>query len=161
MSSNDQAAGPGASGSDPGETAATGQEASVEGVPEGLPGHVAGDEAAGAAGDDAGLADAARDIADVGAVELITTVSVHLLSAAALRCGLAEEGEDLKDLDEARTIINALAGLVTAAAPDLGDTHARVLRDGLRSVQLAFREASVVPDRPGDGPGEKYTGAVT
>jgi len=107
------------------------------------------------------VADAARDIADVGSVELITTVSVHLLSAAALRCGLAEEGEELKDLDEARTIINALAGLVTAAAPDLGDTHARVLRDGLRSVQLAFREASVVPDKPGDGPGEKYTGAVT
>jgi len=107
------------------------------------------------------VTDAARDIADVGSVELITTVSVHLLSAAALRCGLAEEGEELKDLDEARTIINALAGLVTAAAPDLGDTHARVLRDGLRSVQLAFREASVVPDKPGDGPGEKYTGAVT
>ncbi|WP_062384614.1 DUF1844 domain-containing protein [Demequina iriomotensis] len=105
--------------------------------------------------------DAARDLADVGAVELITTVSVHLLSAAALRCGLAEDGEDLTDLDEARTLINALAGLVTAAAPDLGDTHARALRDGLRSVQLAFREASAVPDRPGDGPGEKYTGAVT
>ena len=104
--------------------------------------------------------DAARDLADVGAVELISTVSVHLLSAAALRCGLAEQGEEFQDLNEARTIINALAGLVTAAAPDLGDTHARSLRDGLRSVQLAFREASVIPDVPGEGPGEKYTGAV-
>ncbi|WP_174447676.1 DUF1844 domain-containing protein [Demequina soli] len=111
--------------------------------------------------DDAGVAEAARDIAEVSAVELITTVSVHLLSAAALRCGLAEDGEKHQDLDEARTIINALAGLVTAAAPDLGDTHARALRDGLRSVQLAFREASAIPDRPGEGPGEKYTGAVT
>lgn len=104
---------------------------------------------------------AARDIAEVSAVELITTVGVHLLSAAALRCGLAEEGEDHQDLDEARTLITALAGMVTAAAPDLGDTHARALRDGLRSVQLAFREASVIPDKPGEGPGEKYTGAVT
>jgi hypothetical protein len=104
--------------------------------------------------------DSARDLADVNAVELISTVSVHLLSAAALRCGLAEDGEEFQDLDEARTIINALAGLVTAAAPDLGDTHARSLRDGLRSVQLAFREASVIPDVPGEGPGEKYTGAV-
>jgi len=103
----------------------------------------------------------ARDLAEVSAVELITTVSVHLLSAAALRCGLAEDGEEHQDLDEARTIINALAGLVTAAAPDLGDTHARALRDGLRSVQLAFREASVIQDAPGDGPGEKYTGAVS
>jgi len=103
----------------------------------------------------------ARDLADVTSVELITTVGVHLLSAAALRCGLAEDGEAYQDLDEARSIINALAGLVTAAAPDLGDTHARALRDGLRSVQLAFREASPYPDPPGEGPGEKYTGAVS
>ena len=105
--------------------------------------------------------DERRDLAEVTAVELITTVSVHLLSAAALRCGLAEEGEEFADLDEARKIINALAGLVTASAPDLGDTHARALRDGLRTVQLAFREASVIPDAPGDGPGEKYTGPVS
>ncbi len=104
--------------------------------------------------------DAARDIADVTAVELISTVGVHLLSAAALRCGLAEDGDEHRDLDEARKLINALAGLITAAVPDLGDTHARALRDGLRSVQLAFREASVVQDPPGEGPGEKYTGAV-
>ena len=108
-----------------------------------------------------GSGPAARDLAEVSAVELITTVSVHLLSAAALRCGLAEDGDEFKDLDEARTIINALAGLVTAASPDLGDTHARALRDGLRSVQLAFREASDIPDALGEGPGEKYTGAVS
>ena len=104
--------------------------------------------------------DAARDLSDVSAVELITTVSVHLLSAAAMRCGLAQEGEDLQDLGEARIIINALAALVTGAAPDLGDQHARPLRDGLRSVQLAFREASVIQDPHGEGPGEKYTGPV-
>jgi hypothetical protein len=27
-------------------------------------------------------------------------------------------------------------------------------------VQLAFREASAIPDAPGAGPGEKYTGSV-
>jgi hypothetical protein len=53
-----------------------------------------------------------------------------------------------------------LAGLITAAAPEIGDHHARPLRDGLRSLQLAFREASVIPDEPGKGPGEKYTGPV-
>lgn len=104
---------------------------------------------------------AARDISEVSAIELITTVSVHLMSASALRCGLADDGEEFQDLSEARMLINALAALVTGAAPDLGDTHARALRDGLRSVQLAFREASVVPDAPGEGPGEKYTGAVS
>jgi hypothetical protein len=100
-----------------------------------------------------------RDIAEVPAVEVINTVAVHLLSAAAVQCGLAEDDPRV-DLDEARKLIDALAGLVTAAAPHLGDHHARALRDGLRSVQLAFREASPVPDAIGKGPGEKWTGPV-
>lgn len=104
----------------------------------------------------------ARDIAEVPAVELINTVSVHLLSAAAVRTGLADgdDAEQLKDLDEARKLITALAGLVTAAAPEVGSTHAAPLRDGLRSLQLAFREESFIPDPPGKGPGENWTGPV-
>lgn len=104
-----------------------------------------------------------RDIAEVPAVELINTVAVHLMSAAAVKTGLAEgpEATDLKDLDEARKLITALAGLVTAAAPEVGGTHAAPLRDGVRSLQLAFREASLIPDPPGKGPGEKWTGAVS
>ncbi|MBW1600292.1 DUF1844 domain-containing protein [Streptomyces sp. JJ38] len=103
---------------------------------------------------------ATRDIADVPAVEVITTVAVHLMSAAAVNLGLAEEGEQHKDLDEARKLIQALAGLVTASATEIGSYHAAPLRDGLKSLQLAFREASVVPDEPGQGPGEKFTGPV-
>ncbi len=105
--------------------------------------------------------DAARDIAEVPAIEVINTVAVHLLSAAAVKCGLADDPQNQLDLDEARKLINALAGLITASAPDLGDQHARALRDGLRSVQLAFREASAIPDAPGFGPGEKLTGPVS
>jgi len=109
---------------------------------------------------------ATRDIADVSAIEIITTAAVHLMSAAAIKCGLSEStpehpGADYLDLDEARKLITALAALVTAAAPDLGNQHARSLRDGLRSLQLAFREASPFPDAPGDGPGEKFTGYVS
>ncbi|WP_105035195.1 DUF1844 domain-containing protein [Cryobacterium aureum] len=105
-------------------------------------------------------AQATRDIADVAAVEIITTAAVHLMSAAAVKCGLAEDPDAQVDLDEARKLITALAGLVTAAAPDIADMHARSLRDGLRSLQLAFREASTIPDAIGEGPGEKYTGPV-
>ncbi|WP_244301101.1 DUF1844 domain-containing protein [Leucobacter insecticola] len=105
-------------------------------------------------------AQATRDIADVAAVEVITTASVHLLSAAAVKVGLADDPDTQTDLDEARKLINALAGLITAAAPDISDMHARSLRDGLRSVQLAFREASTIPDPIGQGPGEKFTGPV-
>ncbi|PJJ61322.1 DUF1844 domain-containing protein [Compostimonas suwonensis] len=105
--------------------------------------------------------DAARDIAEVPAVEVITTTAVHLMSAAAVKCGLADDPDTQLDLDEARKLITALAGLVTASAADLGDQHARSLRDGLRSLQLAFREASPFPDPIGQGPGEKYTGPVS
>ena len=48
-------------------------------------------------------------------------------------------------------------GVITT--PDLGP-HAGPLRDGLNSLQLAFRESSAAPDEPGRGPGEKYTGPV-
>ena len=125
------------------------------------------EESTGAARDTEDFSDteAVRDIADVAAVEVITTASVHLMSAAAVKVGLAPDtdtvkGADLTDLDEARKLINALAALVTASAPDVGSMHARSLRDGLRSLQLAFREASTIPDAPGEGPGESYTGSV-
>ncbi|MEY4981254.1 MAG: hypothetical protein RL174_592 [Actinomycetota bacterium] len=100
-----------------------------------------------------------RDISEVPAVEVITTTAVHLMSAAAVKCGLGEDGAPA-DLDEARKLITALAGLVTSSAAEIGDHHARPLRDGLRSLQLAFREASPFPDAPGAGPGEKFTGPV-
>jgi hypothetical protein len=57
-------------------------------------------------------------------------------------------------------LIDALAGLLDAVAPHLGHHHAAPLRDGLKSLQLAFREYSSVVDEPGAGPGEKYTGYV-
>ncbi len=103
---------------------------------------------------------ALRELEEVPAVEVITATAVHLMSAAAVQVGLAESGYK-GDLDEARKLINALAGLVTASAAEIGDHHARPLRDGLRSLQLAFREASVIKDTPGQGPGEKYTGPVS
>lgn len=101
-----------------------------------------------------------RDIADVPAREVVQTTAVHLMSAAAVQLGLAEDLPEHRDLDEARLLIDALAGLLDAAVPRLGHHHAAPLRDGLRSLQLAFREASTVPDAPGEAPGERYTGPV-
>ena len=106
------------------------------------------------------LSTASRDIAEVPAVEIISTAALHLMSAAAVNLGLAEDLPEHKDLDEARSLIDALAGLLDASAASLGHHHAAPLRDGRRSLQLAFREASSIPDEPGQGPGEKYTGAI-
>lgn len=103
-----------------------------------------------------------RHLEDIPSVEVISRAAVMLLSAGAERLGLADpdpETSPHRDLDEARRLITALAGLVTASAEYLG-LHAGPLRDGLQSLQKAFREASAVPDEPGKGPGEKYTGPV-
>ena len=106
------------------------------------------------------LSTVSRDIADVPSVEIISTAALHLMSAAAVHLGLAEDLPEHKDLDEARSLIDALARLLDASAPSLGHHHAAPLRDGLRSLQLAFKEFSPIPDEPGQAPGEKYTGPV-
>jgi hypothetical protein len=103
-----------------------------------------------------------RELAEVPAVEVITRSAVMLMSAAAEKLGLSHPDPDdspYRDLDEARRLITALAGLVTASVEYLGP-HAGPVRDGLKSLQLAFREASAAPEEPGKGPGEKYTGPV-
>ncbi|GAB90452.1 DUF1844 domain-containing protein [Gordonia rhizosphera] len=121
----------------------------------------------GAEGSDDGVvgpeqtdSDNVRDLADIPAIEVVTKAIVMLMSAAAEKLGLAEGADpDKVDLDEARRLITSLAGLVQASTEYLG-IHAAPIRDGLKGLQLAFREASAHPDAPGEGPGEKYTGPV-
>ncbi len=112
-----------------------------------------------------GVAGTARDIGEVPAVEVVGTAAIHLMSAAAVKLGLADDAQEREggagpDLAEVRILITALAGLITSAAPLLGSHHAAPLRDGLRTLQLAFREGSMVPDPYGQGPGESLTGPV-
>ncbi|SDP92521.1 hypothetical protein SAMN04487905_113133 [Actinopolyspora xinjiangensis] len=112
--------------------------------------------------DATGTTDNVRELGDVPSVEVISKAAVMLMSAAAEKLGLAGEDPDEspeRDLDEARRLITSLAGLITASVEYLGP-HAGALRDGLQTLQRAFREASAEPDPPGQGPGEKYTGPV-
>lgn len=105
-------------------------------------------------------AEQVRDLADIPAVEVITRCAVMLMSAAAENLGLSDADPDTsarRDLDEARRLITALAGLITASGEYLG-IHADPLRDGLASLQAAFRETSAFPDPMGQGPGERFTG---
>jgi hypothetical protein len=105
--------------------------------------------------------DEAHELAEVPAAATIAQTAAHLMTAAGVKVGLADhlapEGQRYQDLDEARKLITALAGLVHAARPDLG-VHAAFLRDGLQTLQKAFREASPIPDEPGEGPGENLSG---
>lgn len=65
-----------------------------------------------------------RDIAEVPAVEVLVTVAVNLMSAAAVKLGLTEEGDKYKDLDEARKLVHALAGLLDASTTEISSFHA-------------------------------------
>ncbi len=94
-----------------------------------------------------------RELATVPAPEVISRVAVVLVSAAAEKLGLAPGDEPDIDLDQARQLITALAGLLAAAQDYLGPQRAP-LHDGLRTLQKAFREAAAHPDAPGEGPGE-------
>lgn len=103
-----------------------------------------------------------RELADVPSIEVISRAAVMLMSAAAEKLGLSDP-EPMSsphfDLDEARRLITALAGLVTSSIEYLGP-HAGPIREGLQALQRAFRESSAHPDAPGQGPGEKFTGPV-
>lgn len=94
------------------------------------------------------------ETARVPAVDVITRVAALLMNTAADNLGMAAEGEPHLDLGQARQLITALAGLLAASQESLGE-QAAPLRDGLTALQAAFREASSVPDKPGQGPGEK------
>ena len=99
-------------------------------------------------------ATATRDLMELSAVEILGAHATDLMTASAVKLGLYEGTTDQQDLAEARILIEALAGLINAAAPHLGHHHAAPLRDGLKTLQRAFREAQTYPDPPGEGPGE-------
>ncbi len=100
------------------------------------------------------LDDQVREFASVSAGEAISRAAVLLVSVAANKLGLETGEEPDIDLDEARQLITALAGLLAAALDQLQD-HRQPLLDALGTLQHAFREASVHPDPPGEGPGER------
>lgn len=133
-------------------------------VPSGLPRTAPTSPAAGSAAGTGGkaaseagatspnaLSTVSRDIAEVPVVEIISTAALHLMSAAAVNLGLAEDLPEHRDLDGARSLIEALAGLLDGSANSLGEDHAAPLRDGLKSLQRAFQEASAVPEEPVQG----------
>jgi hypothetical protein len=93
-------------------------------------------------------------LATIPAAEVITEAAVLLMSAAAEKLGMSPQGEPQLDLVEARQLITALAGLIAASQDALDEEHRQPLRDGLTTLQNAFRAASSFPDAPGEGPGE-------
>lgn len=105
-----------------------------------------------------GFDDMTRDIAEVPAVEVIVTVAVNLMSAAAVKLGLTEEGDKYKDLDEARKLVTALAGLLDSRR-DRDQLLPRRPAAGRPEVAPARVPRGVArPGRAGPGPGREVHG---
>ena len=100
-----------------------------------------------------------RDIADVPSVEIISTAALHLMSAAAVNLGLAEDLPEHKDLDEARSLIDALAGLLDASPPPSATTTQPPYATA-SAPSNSPSKVLVDPRRTRPSPGEKYTGEV-
>ena len=85
---------------------------------------------------------------------MISRAAVLLMSAAAEQLGLAAEDPDRpahRDLDQARTLITALAGLLKASLPDLGP-HAAAFRDGLRACRARSGSTRSTPTNQARAP---------
>jgi hypothetical protein len=103
-----------------------------------------------------------QSLAEVPSLTIISQAALLLMSATAERIGLADDdpaASPARDLDEARRLLTALAGLVSASTEYLGP-HATPLRQGLTSLRMAFQEALPIPDEPGKGPGDALLGPL-
>ena len=93
------------------------------------------------------------ELVSVPAADVISAAATVLIRSGAERLGLEPGEEPDLDLDQARVLITALAGLLAASRENLGEAGEPLIA-GLRTLQNAFREASARPDAPGEGPGE-------
>jgi len=93
------------------------------------------------------------ELVSVPAADVISGAATVLIRASAERLGLEPAEEPDLDLDQARVLITALAGLLAASRDQLGEAGEALIA-GLRTLQNAFREASARPDAAGEGPGE-------
>jgi hypothetical protein len=93
------------------------------------------------------------ELVSVPAADVISGAATVLIRSSAERLGLEPAEEPDLDLDQARVLITALAGLLAASQDHLGEASEPLIA-GLRTLQNAFREASARPDPAGEGPGE-------
>ena len=95
-----------------------------------------------------------RELASVPAPEVISRVAVVLVSAAAEKLGLAPGEEPDIDIDQARQLITALAGLSRRRR----STWARSANRCSTRCEPCRRPSArrpLHPDAPGEGPGEQ------
>jgi hypothetical protein len=83
-----------------------------------------------------------QHLASVSAGDMVAETALPLLTLAFVRLGLPpEQHAEFRDLEAARLLIDALAGLLDATRGRLGAVE-QELRQGLASAQMAFVQIS-------------------
>jgi hypothetical protein len=96
-------------------------------------------------------------LASVSAADVVAEAAMSLIALAYVRLGIPpEQHERFRDLDQARLLVDALGGMLTAADGRLGAPEPS-LRDALASLRMAFAEVAAHleahPDAPAPVPG--------
>lgn len=84
--------------------------------------------------------------------DLAIQAMATLADAAGIRMGLGPEGAAVADMAQARTAIEILRALVTAADQELGAAATRPFREPLAQLQLAYAKLAESNAAPGGHP---------
>lgn len=91
-----------------------------------------------------------EQLASVSAGDVIAEAALSLIALAYVRLGIPpEQHARFRDLDEARLLVDALGGMLSATGGRLGAAEPG-LRDALASLRMAF--ADVAQDAGGSAP---------
>ena len=94
-----------------------------------------------------------EQLASVSAADVVAEAALSLIALAYVRLGIPpSQHERFRDLDQARLLVDALGGMLTATDGRLGAPEPS-LRDALASLRMAFAEvAAHLEAHPDDAP---------
>ena len=94
-----------------------------------------------------------EQLASVSAADVVAEAALSLIALAYVRLGVPpEQHERFRDLDQARLLVDALGGMLTAADGRLGAPEPS-LRDALATLRMTFADvAAHLEANPDDAP---------
>ena len=95
----------------------------------------------------------ARRLGRTPVPDVLLQTMATLTDMAGIRLGLGPEGDEVRDLAQARLAIEALRALYGVAETLIGPAQARMFREPLSQLQLAYAQLAGGEGAPGPQPG--------
>jgi len=84
--------------------------------------------------------------------DIVLQTMATMTDVAGIRLGLGPEGDDVRDLEQARLAIESLRALLGVADREIGTAASRPFREPLASLQMAYARMTEGPQGEGGGP---------